>query len=87
MKALKMKHRNKKLPKLKKGAWYVSVRGSYLPMTVQGWLMHLLLFTSTLAVIGDAYNDKRSFSTVVISLLLELVGLGTIFTYLASKKS
>ncbi|MDB5182662.1 MAG: hypothetical protein JWO47_446 [Candidatus Saccharibacteria bacterium] len=83
----KMKHWNKKLPKLKKGAWFVPVRGSYLPMTVQGWLMHLLLLTSSVAVIAGAYSDKRDMGTVFISMLLELIGLGAVFTYLASKKA
>ena len=36
MKAMK---RSKKIPKLKKGAWFVPVRGSYLPMTWQAWLL------------------------------------------------
>jgi heme/copper-type cytochrome/quinol oxidase subunit 3 len=81
-----MKHM-KKLPKLKKGAWFVRVRGSYLPMTVHGWIMHVLLLTSSVAVIASAYADKRDLTTVIISMFLELIGLGAIFTYLASKKA
>jgi len=82
-----MKAWNKKLPKLKKGAWFVPVRGSYLPMTPQAWLLHLLLSSSSIAVIAEAFKDKRSATTVVISLILELIGLGAVFTYIASKKA
>ena len=78
---------NKKLPKLKKGAWFVPVRGSYLPMTTQGWLLHVLLLLGSLAIIAGAYSDKRDAPTVIIAMLLELIGLGTVFTYIASKKA
>ena len=82
-----MKNWNKKLPKLKKGAWFVSVRGSYLPMTAQAWLLHLMLLGLSVAVIVEAFHDKRSLIVVSVSMLLELIGLGAIFTYIASKKS
>lgn len=78
---------NKKLPKLKKGAWFVPVRGSYLPMTPQGWIMHFFLLIGAVAIIADAYYDTRSVPVIIISMLLELVGLGSVFTYLAAKKS
>jgi hypothetical protein len=78
---------NKKLPKLKKGAWFVPVRGSYLPMTTQGWCMHALLLIGSVAVIAGAFSDKRDIVTVVLSMFLELIGLGTVFTYIASKKA
>ncbi len=78
---------DKKLPRLKRGAWFVPVRGSYLPMTTQGWLLHLLLLLGALAIIAGSYNDKRDSVTVVISMLLELTGLGTVFTYIAAKKA
>ena len=82
-----LKKWNKKLPKLKKGAWFVPVRGSYLPMTPQGWIMHLFLLIGAVSIIADAYYDTRSVPVIIISMLLELVGLGAVFTYLAAKKS
>ena len=84
---LKMNKWNKKLPKLKKGAWFVRVRGSYLPMTPQGWMLHFLLLTCSIAISATAYSNKRDLVTVVSTMLLELIGLGTIFTYIASKKA
>ncbi len=78
---------NKKIPKLKMGAWFVPVRGSYLPMTTQGWLLHLLLLIGTVIIIIGAYSDKRDAATVIVAMILELIGLGTVFTYIASKKA
>ena len=82
-----MKKWNQKLPKLKKGAWFVKVRGSYLPMTPQGWLMHTLLLISATFIIYSMYFDNRPVVVAGITMALELIGLGTVFTYVASKKS
>lgn len=30
-----------KIPKARKGAWFVSVRNSYLPVSWQGWLTYI----------------------------------------------
>jgi|GEM_PF-3688462 len=78
---------NKKLPKPRKGAWYVKVRGSYLPCSLNGWLMHLLLLLAVVGVFVQALGDGRSLSTVFTTTALELFGLGAIFTIIARKKS
>jgi hypothetical protein len=77
--------KKQKLPKLKKGAWFVRVRGSYLPMTPQAWLLHALLIASVVSVIYASYYDQRGLAVVVTSTILQLLGLGAIFTYIASK--
>lgn len=82
-----MKNLNKKIPKLKKGAWFVRVRGSYLPMTPQAWLLHCAMVGSVFAVISAAYSDTRSIALVILSTTLEIIGIGTIFTYIAAKKA
>jgi hypothetical protein len=82
-----MHYWNKKLPKLRKGAWFVKVRGSYLPMTGQAWLLHLALLLASVAVIVLSFQDKRSILTASIAMVLELIGVGAIFTYIASKKA
>lgn len=33
--------KRKQLPKHRKGAWFVRVRGSYLPVSWQGWLTYI----------------------------------------------
>lgn len=78
---------NQKLPKLKKGAWFVKTRGSYLPMTPQAWFMHSMLLIGSVAIIYSTYSDTRAMWIVAVSMILELVGLGAFFTLVASKKS
>ena len=82
-----MKAWNKDVPKLKKGAWFVKVRHSYLPMTLQAWLLHGMLIVGATVIIYSAYNDRRSLPVMIVTMLLQLIGLGTIFTYIASKKA
>ena len=80
-------HYWEKVPKLKKGMWFVRVRGSYLPMTPQAWLLHAALFFGALAIIMQCFEDTRSVWAASLAMILELIGLGAIFTYIASKKT
>jgi len=76
-----------KKPKLRKGAWFYKVRGSYLPATWQGWLMHLLLLMCGLAVLVIAANDGRNWFVAGTTAVLMLIGVGAIFTWLDAKKA
>lgn len=82
-----MKRKTSAVPKLKKGMWFVAVRGSYVPMTPQAWLLHALLVSLVVAVMISTYDDTRSLPVVAVTMVLELIGLGAIFTHIASKKS
>lgn len=77
----------KDIPKVKKGKWFVYVRGSYLPATPQAWLLHALLFFCAIGVILMAFDDNRSILVASTAMTLELIGLGALFTLIASKKS
>jgi hypothetical protein len=77
----------KKLPKARKGAWFVRVRNSYLPVTAKGWMMHAILMLGGFDVIYASYKDERTLVIVMPLMLLQLVGLGTIFTWIASRKA
>ena len=80
-------HYWEKVPKLKKGKWFVRTRGSYLPMTPQAWLLHAFLFAGALIVIMLAFEDERNLWVASVSMVLELIGLGAIFSFVASKKT
>lgn len=80
-------HYWEKLPKLKEGKWFVYTRGSYLPMTPQAWLLHTLLFFAAVIIILLAFEDNRSIWVAGIMMTLQLIGLGAIFSYIASKKT
>lgn len=78
----------KKSSKVKNGAWFVKVRGSYLPATPQGWLVHACLMACAATVIyASYYQDNRMMLLVLSSAALQLIGLGAVFTWIASKKA
>ncbi len=77
----------KNTPKLKKGKWFYKIRGSYLPATPEGWLLHSLLLLSGICVMMLATEDSRPLVTVLATTVLQLVGLGALFTWLAAKKA
>ena len=82
-----MKLSKQKLPKLKKGAWFVRVRGSYLPRTWQGWLMHILLVMAAIATFITIDDADGNIMRIVISGIVYLYAIGSFFTYIASRKS
>jgi hypothetical protein len=76
----------KKLPKARKGAWFVPVRGSYLPATSQGWALYvpyvLYLLLTSLVVLSNA--------TTVASMLPIVpywVAGAVVMHWIASRKS
>ena len=79
--------KNSKVPKVRKGAWFVKVRGSYLPRAWQGWLMHLLLILLVIAAFITIDDADNNIVRIVISSLVYLYAIGSLFTYIASKKS
>lgn len=75
-----------KLPKLKKGAWFVPVRGSYLPMTWQAWLFYIpytAYSVATLVLVITRANDWLDYLLIVPYWVAGLV----IMTWIAKQKS
>ena len=77
----------KKSSKSKSGVWFKKVRGSYLPASPMGVLMHGILFLASLLVIATSMNSDLPIITITATLLLQLIGLGAIFTWIASQKA
>lgn len=75
------------MPKLKKGAWFYKIRGSYLPATWQGWLTYIP-FTAFLAWSGwYALGARSSLSEVALVLFPAWVAAAVVMTWVASKKA
>lgn len=82
--------KKRKTQKLKKGAWFVKTRGSYLPVRLEGWLMHLVLLVVGVLMLIALAMDARDGADVVPTLTeftLGLVFLGAVYTWLAKQKS
>lgn len=78
------KHRS---PRKRPGAWFVPLRGSYLPASPAGWLSYIpfigyLVFA---AVIG--WNDSASHVKAVLFIVPNWVAAGVVMTWLAKAKS
>jgi hypothetical protein len=76
-----------KVPKAKKGAWFVRVRGSYLPRTWQAWVCYIP-FVSFL-VWAQWVLMGSSLETAVAALIYFacLVCSGATMTWIAVQKS
>jgi hypothetical protein len=81
---------SKKRPKAKKNAWFIPVRGSYLPAKRQGWLLYIPLVIlggfmvfSTVMIVRSEGNVFLAIAELAVGLYL----LGVVFTLIAKRKS
>lgn len=79
--------KRKSTPKLRNGAWFYKKRGSYLPATPEAWLLQAVLLVLALFIVSAAIEDTRSLLTVSATTLLQFIGLGALFSWIASNKS
>jgi hypothetical protein len=80
------KTKNKRL-KAKPGAWFVPVRGSYLPASPAGWWTYVpfvgyLIFTLVIGV-----QNTSSLSIAILFIVPNWVAASVIMTYIASRRS
>jgi hypothetical protein len=77
----------KKLQK-RKGAWFVPVRGSYLPASWQGLVLYFIfvayLIASTVIIISQHH---ASIAYLGLQLLVQWVVATVIITWIAQRKS
>lgn len=80
-----MKHR--KLPKHKKGAWFVALRGSYIPVSWQGWLTYVPFVAYLLFSMQVAKDVTNSASMAVLIIVPNWVAATIVMTWLARRTS
>lgn len=80
-----MKHRT--LPKQRKGAWFIPLRGSYLPATWQGWLLYIPYLSY--AIISLVYVIDRAGSPleIIINIVPYWLAALVAMTWIAKQKS
>jgi hypothetical protein len=81
-----MKH-HKKLPKLRKGAWFYKVRASYLPATWQGWLTYIPYIAYIIASLVYVIDTTHSLLGVIVTVVPYWAIALAIMTWIAWKKS
>lgn len=76
-----------KLPKHKKGAWFVRVRGSYIPVSGKGWLTYIpyLAYLIYTVIVAFAYTGNNF--KAVLWIIPNFVAAAVIMTWVAKQKS
>lgn len=82
-----MPKRSTKTTKLKKGAWFYSVRGSYLPGSWQGWLTYVPFVAFLGLSVAHAAHGQHTFWDVVFAVIPEWVAAAVAMTWIARAKS
>lgn len=81
-----MKKKNQKV-KLKRGAWFIKIRGSYLPQSWQGWLTYIPFVAYLVLSFGAVFRLTDSLLVMVYLLVPAWVAAGVIMTWIAQRKS
>jgi membrane-anchored protein YejM (alkaline phosphatase superfamily) len=79
--------KQRKLPKHKKGAWFVAIRGSYLPVSWQGWLSYLpYIFYLVFSMEAAKYVTNSTLAAVLI-IVPNWIAATVAMTWLARRTS
>ncbi len=73
--------------KIKKGAWFVAVRGSYIPVSSQGWLTYIpfVAYLVYSLIVAFAYTGNNW--KAVLWIVPNWVAAAVVMTYVAKRTS
>jgi hypothetical protein len=74
-------------PKSRKGAWFVAIRGSYLPASAAGWLTYIPFTAYLIFTLVIGWRDTVSTGMAILFIVPNWVAASVIMTWLASRKS
>lgn len=78
---------SRKLPKPRRGAWFVPVRGSYLPATWQGWLTYVpYLYYLYISYVTVGSYSRSLFDTIILTIPF-WVSAAVVMQWIARRKS
>lgn len=77
----------KKTPKPRKGAWFVKVRGSYLPASWQGWLTYIPYVSFLVASMIYVNQTASTLIEIPVRVLPYWVSAVIIMHWVASRNS
>lgn len=79
-----MSSRKKSTKLSKNNAWFVRVRGSYVPVAWQGWLSYIPYIVYLWLVVEVAKRSDASFIQVCIVVLPQWAAAAIVMTWLAT---
>ncbi len=82
-----MTSRNVSHKKKKAGAWFIRVRGSYLPSSLQGWLTYIPFTAYLVFSMIIAWRDSSSHSIAVLYIIPNWIAAAVVLTWIAARKS
>lgn len=77
----------KKYSKHKKGAWFIKVRGSYLPCSWQGWISYIPMTIFLVSVFIAIDRNAHSISDALYVYFPYFVCTGVVMHWIAANKS
>lgn len=75
------------MPRRKQKAWFIKIRWSYLPNSLQGWLTYIPMLGFLTLVFVVIHHQNRSWLDTAILYLPYMVITGVVMTWLAAHKS
>ena len=76
-----------KKPKIKKGAWFVAIRGSYLPVSWEGWLTYFPFAAYLLFSLYFGFDQTDSTAKAILFVVPNWVAAAVAMTWLAKRTS
>lgn len=73
--------------KVKPGAWFIPVRGSYLPASLAGWCTYIPFIAYLIFSVVVGINNTSSTSLAVLFIVPNWAAAAVIMTYIAIRKS
>lgn len=77
----------KKYPKPKRGAWFVKIRGSYLPCSWQGALTYVPMIAFLITIVAFTLQNTDSITEALYVMFPYFVCTGVVMHWLAARKS
>ena len=79
----------KKTPKLKakKGAWFIALRGSYIPCSWQGWLSYIPFTAYLIFAVLMGWQEADNPAKAILFIVPNWVAAAAVMTWLARAKS
>lgn len=73
--------------KVRKCAWFVRVRGSYLPASWQGWLTYVPFTAYLVFAFVYGWQDTDSVAQAIMFIVPNFVAAAAVMTYIARRTS
>jgi hypothetical protein len=76
--------------KIKKGAWFVKTRGSYMPASVYGWMLYAPMIVAEvllIAAVSAGIHEGVAVGTAYVQFVFGTIFLWGIFTWMAKQLS